>query len=105
MKEDGAARGAAAHVQEPVDKLTGHLLQLWRQVQHEVARVGHALTSWLAGCSGVAVIYDWLVPSKSSDTHYGGSSPEFPTCYRRTTLSRSCRMPSTMVSNESTSST
>ncbi|KAH7467109.1 uncharacterized protein KRP23_11433 [Phytophthora ramorum] len=84
-----------------VDRLTSHLLQLWRQVQDEVARVGHALISWLAGCSGVVVISAWLVfPSKSSETHYGESSSEFPTGCRRTTLSQSCRMPSAMVSSQ-----
>ncbi|KAL4167431.1 hypothetical protein KRP22_012915 [Phytophthora ramorum] len=76
--ESGGSRGRVAA--SNVDRLTSHLLQLWRQVQDEVARVGHALISWLAGCSGVVVISAWLVfPSKSSETHYGGSSSEFPT--------------------------
>ncbi|KAL4124196.1 hypothetical protein PRIC2_010034 [Phytophthora ramorum] len=47
-----------------VDRLTGYLMQFLRQVQHEL-------------------------PSESSETHYGGSSSEFPTGCRRTTLSRS----------------
>ncbi|KAL4168801.1 hypothetical protein KRP22_012193 [Phytophthora ramorum] len=49
-----------------VDKLTGYLLQLLRQVQHEVARVGHALAGWLAGCSDVAVKRRYR-----GATHYG----------------------------------
>ncbi|KAL4147363.1 hypothetical protein PRNP1_011119 [Phytophthora ramorum] len=99
VDESGGSRGRVAA--SNVDRLTSHLLQLWRQVQDEVARVGHALISWLAGCSGVAVVSAWLVfPSKSSETHYGGSSSEFPTGCRRTTLSQSCRIPSAMVSSQ-----